>query len=74
MNNIDKIYFYIRMLYPSYYFDKLDEVLKGNIKQEELLNIINYSSEYEYLLYKIFLLIKSNNNLLEIEWINKKFA
>ena len=74
MNDIDKIYFYIRMLYPSYYFDKLDEVLKGNLKQEELLNIINYSSEYEYLLYRIFLLIKSNNNLLEIEWINKKFA
>ena len=74
MNYLDSIYFYIRMLYPSYYFDKLDKVLQGNIKEEELLNITKYIDSYEYLLYELFLLIKKQGNILEIEWINKKFA
>ena len=73
LDYINSIYFYIRMIYPSFYFDKLDEVLKGNIKEEELLTITKYSEEYEYLLYKLYLII-NQGNMLEIEWINKKFA
>ena len=74
MSYIDNIYFYIRMLYPSFYFDKLDEILNNIYKQEELLKIINLNESYEYLLYELFLLIKRQNNIIEIEWINKKFA
>lgn len=74
MSYIDNIYFYIRMLYPSYYFDMLDKILQGDIKEEELLNIIKYVDSYEYLLYELFLLIKKQESILEIEWINKKFA
>ena len=73
MNEIDSIYFYIRMLYPSYYFDLVDEILKGNKKQEELLNITKLSNDYEYLLYEIYNYIKNKYNIIGIEWINKKY-
>ena len=73
MNEIDSIYFYIRMLYPSYYFDIVDNILKGKLKQEELLNITKLSNDYEYLLYEIYSYIKSKYNIIGIEWINKKY-
>ena len=72
MNDNDMFYFYIRMLYPSYYFDMVDEVLKDNIKVEELLNITKLSDTYEYLLYEIYLLFNLGN--INVEWITKKFA
>ena len=74
MSNIDYIYFYIRMLFPSYYFDLYDDVLSGKIKEESILLITNMQDDYEYLLYEIYLVIKSHINIVGIEWINKKFA
>ena len=75
MPNIDYIYFYIRMLYPSYYFDIFDKIINNQVKEESINCIINLQNEYEYLLYEIYLVIKSNNhNFIGIDWINKKFA
>ena len=74
MNQVDTIYFYIRMLYPSYYFDAVDDILKGNIRENDILKITKYAEDYEYLLYELYLLFKSKVNLIGIEWITKKFA
>jgi len=74
MSDVDYIYFYIRMLFPSYYFDLYDLILSSNLKEEKILEITNYQDDYEYLLYEIYLVIKSHVNIVGIEWINKKFA
>ncbi len=74
MQDEDYVYFYIRMLYPSYYFDLYDLVILEKIKEEKILNITLYQEDYEYLLYEIYLLIRSHINIVGIEWINKKFA
>lgn len=74
MANSDYIYFYIRMLFPSYYFDLHDLILLGKVKEEKILTITKYQNDYEYLLYEIYLVIKSHINIIGIEWINKKFA
>ncbi len=74
MNNVDYIYFYIRMLYPSYYFDLFDLILNDKISEEKITSITMLQSDYEYLLYEIYLILKSQVNLIGIEWINKKFA
>lgn len=74
MNPVDTIYFYIRMLYPSYYFDKVDEILKGALQEKEILKITEYAEDYEYLLYELYLLFKSKVNIVGVEWITKKFA
>ena len=73
MQDEDYVYFYIRMLYPSYYFDLYDLVILEKIKEEKILNITLYQEDYEYLLYEIYLLIRSHINIVGIEWINKKF-
>ena len=74
MNNIDLIYFYIRMLYPSYYFDMFDDIINNNVLETNILKITKLQTEYEYLLYEIYLIVKSHVNIVGIEWINKKFA
>ncbi len=74
MSNTDYLYFYIRMLFPSYYFDLYDLIIAGNISEESILKITSYQEDYEYLLYEIYLLVKSHINIVGIEWINRKFA
>ena len=74
MSNIDYIYFYIRMLFPSYYFDLYDLIISGVKDEKSILKVTSYQEDYEYLLYEIYLLIRSHVNIMGIEWINKKFA
>ena len=73
LSNSDYIYFYIRMLFPSYYFDLYDDILSGKIKEESILSITKMQDDYEYLLYSIYLVIKEHINIIGIDWINKKF-
>lgn len=74
MSNVDYIYFYIRMLYPSYYFDLFDNIINNKCKENDILNITRLQEDYEYLLYEIYNVIKIHVNIVGIEWINKKFA
>ena len=74
MDNTDYIYFYIRMLFPSYYFDLYDLIIGGFLSEEKILLVTKYQEDYEYLLYEIYLLIRSHFNIIGIDWINKKFA
>ena len=60
MSNTDYIFFYVRMLFPSYFFDLYDLIISGKVKEEKILMITKYQNEYEYLLYEIYILIKSN--------------
>ncbi len=73
LNRNDYIYFYIRMLFPSYYFDLYDLIINGKEKEKSILKITSYQEDYEYLLYEIYLFINSKTNIVGIEWINKKF-
>ena len=67
MNDNDMFYFYIRMLYPSYYFDMVDEVLKGNIKVEELVKVFLPKN------VKPDLFKKTNDSNYYINSTNKQF-
>lgn len=74
LENIDYILLYTRMLFPSYYFDIYDRIINDTIDEKEILKITSRSDEYEELLYEIYLIIKRKiNNIIGIDWINKKF-
>ena len=73
LSNSDYIYFYIRMLFPSYYFDLYDDILNNNKEEKSILSITKMQDDYEYLLYSIYLVIKKHFNIIGIDWINKKF-
>ena len=71
--NIDYILLYVRLLFPSYYFDLYEEIINNNTSELELNNIIELSMLYEELLYNIYLNIQKKFNLLGVNWINSRF-
>ena len=73
LDNIDYILLYIRLLFPSYYFDMYEEIINNHKSEEYINNIISLSSKYEELLYEVYVLIKRKTNILGIDWINNKF-
>lgn len=73
LNNIDYVLLYVRLLYPSYYFDLYDKIVNENINENKINKIIELSSSYEELLYEVYVLIRRKINILGIDWINKKY-
>ncbi len=61
-----------RLLYPSYYFDVYEKVILGNTSEEELLNIIDLSEEYEDFLCDIYYYINKKNPIPLVDWIIKR--
>lgn len=74
MSESDYLYFYVRMLFPSYYFDIYDNILSGKMDEKSILKITKLQDDYEYLLYEIYLVIKSRIDIIGIDWINSKFS
>ena len=74
LNNIDYILLYVRLIFPSYYFDLYDEIINNNKDEKELNNIIELSMEYEKLLYSVYLIIEKRINIIGINWINYNFV
>ena len=73
LDNIDYILLYVRLLYPSYYFDLYEEIINDNKEEKEITNITKLSSLYEELLYEVYLIIRRKVSIIGIEWINKKY-
>lgn len=72
INNSDEaILFLSRMLYPSYYFDMYDEIIKGNKSEISILDICNKSSNYEKLLVEVYNYLLLKYIIPEIEWLKK---
>lgn len=74
LDNIDYVLLYVRLLFPSYYFDLYEEIVNNNKNEKELNSIIELSKEYEKLLYNIFLIIEKRINIIGINWINYNFV
>ena len=73
LDNIDCILLYVRMLFPSYYFDLYEEIINNNKDELEINKVIDLTSLYERLLYEIYNLFKDKSNIIGIDWINKKY-
>lgn len=68
---MDYVLLFVRLLFPSYYFDMYDKIINGELEEENIKQITNYASEYEELLYNIYLVIKKYVNLIEINWLRR---
>lgn len=62
---------FVRLLFPSYYFDCYEDVIAGKKDEKELLKIINKNSKYMDFLKEIYVFLRLNSNLPEIEWLIK---
>lgn len=65
------ILLFVRLIYPSSYFDLCEKIIDNKVKEKELLKIINSSQFLEINLKKIYGVIKKIIKIPEIEWFEK---
>ena len=63
---------FIRILYPSSYLDKCEQIFKKTAKEKELLTVINNSIRYEQNIKKIYMYLKKICYIPDIEWLLKR--
>lgn len=59
--------FFIRMLYPSTYFDYFEKIMNNEIDEENLKTIIDNIDDYEYVIKNLYLTLLPY--LPQIEWL-----
>ena len=58
-------------MFPTYYFDRYDDIMIGS-RDEEVLNNIISKNKNVLVLLKIILNKYKNSNIPQIEWIKKE--
>ena len=66
----EALLFLIRMIYPSYYFDLYDDIIRGNQQEDKINIIIEHNKKYELLLKHIYKTLNNYYRMPEIEWFN----
>lgn len=62
---------FIRLIYPSYYFDCYDKIMFDNKKEEDILKIINRTEQYRLFLKELYYYLRRFFDVPELEWIIK---
>lgn len=68
LEKMDYMLLYIRLLFPSYYFDMYYEILNGRL-EEDILLITSKALLYEKMLKDIYNIFKSYVNIINISWL-----
>ena len=66
----EHVLFLARMLYPTYYFDVFEDIISGKRKECEIKKIIDLADNYERLLRKIYVFLKTKKGIMPIEWLD----
>lgn len=62
---------FIRLLFPSYYFDYYEDVVAGKKNENILIKIVEKNNSYLIFWRDLYYFFNANNKLPEIEWIIK---
>ncbi|MCI8347755.1 MAG: hypothetical protein HFJ12_07455 [Bacilli bacterium] len=60
---------YARLLFPTYYFDKYDEIIGNNLEEKEILSILKRTEEYEDYIINIYMIINQLFSIERIDWL-----
>ena len=63
--------FFVRMFYPSFYFDLYEQIISNKVEEEKIQEIIKNSDLYEELLRKIYFYLSNYMEMPDIEWLKK---
>ena len=69
LNNFEYNMLFVRLLYPSYYFDEYENIVNRNGSDEKILKIIDKVDSYENFLKKAYLEITKYAPLENIKWL-----
>ena len=70
-NDILANYFFLRLLYPSYFFNLYDDFIEKKEITNEIIECIKKSKDYESLLSKVYTRLKINNSININLWFLK---
>ena len=70
LNDDEYVLFLARMLYPTYYYDLFEKIILGEKDEEEIIKIVDRSSNFEMIIKKIYMRYKSFMNIPVIEWLS----
>lgn len=71
LSNYDRIFFFIRMLFPSFYFDSFEVIMETQGEDEPLREIVEKSKDYHLLLKQIYNELESYMRIPYISWLKK---
>ena len=71
LSNDEAVLFFSRILYPSYYFDVYDEIVKDNYSFNKLQLIIEKNKDFECFIRDVYYYMRNIYDIPEIEWIIK---
>ena len=60
---------YGRLLFPTYYFDLYEEVMKGNMEEDVLIPVIEKAEKYEEFLKDAYLEMTKYQRIDRIDWL-----
>lgn len=63
--------FFVRLLFPTFYFDIYEDVITGDEKEKELLKATTHVKKYEQMLRQVYQYLRNMIYLPEIEWLSK---
>jgi len=63
--------FFVRMFYPSFYFDLYEQIIDNEADETKLQQVIDKTSSYELLLKNIYLYLSKYMEMPDIEWLKK---
>ena len=69
LNPAEHILFFSRLLYPTYFYDLIEKIIRNEKEEKEVLNIIGKVDEYESILKKLYKYYKTFINIPVIEWL-----
>lgn len=67
----EKLLFFVRMIFPTYYFDLYEDILLDGKDEKLLLKIIEKVDSYQNLLKELYLYLRTSISLPDIEWLIK---
>lgn len=71
LNENEVYYFFVRMFYPSFYFDCYEKVINGILDEYKIKEVIEITPYYENLLKGLYQYLKKYIQIPEIEWLNR---
>lgn len=72
LNYAETVLFFARFLYPSYYFDAYDNIIKGYDNETKLKKYLDKVNDYEIFLMELFKHLNNQYQLLPVDWLIKK--
>lgn len=71
LSTYDCFIFFVRMFYPSFYFDLYEKIIEEQIEEEKIDAVIEKTEAYEHLLKKLYIHLSGYMNMPDIEWLKK---